>query len=256
MKAIKLLCLTVLATSLTLVTSCTKDETHATTKQAKATEGLSVLEKAKLARIARKEATQKKRNALNDKYTAQEAGAYKAHVFFEDEMVDSDNLNLWVPKNFIAVLANKMVDENESTSLQKVTLINQSKMYTASADFSYDFGNIDLSKPTFCKDIIVKKTAFSNVNVLIEPYVLVGDKSSICHLTYQDIAINKYVSEYTEVFADGTVAVIKTASSQTLNSNTILKNAFNKSVSEKLKTALRHALGEFLQTENYTLKRI
>ncbi len=256
MKAIKLLCLTALAASFTLATSCTKEEPQASAQQARATEGLSVLEKAKIARIARKKATEEKRKALNEKYTAHDVGAYKAHVSFEDEMVESDNLNLWVPKNFIAVLGNKMVYDDESTSLQKVTLINQSKMYSATADLSYDFGNIDLSKPTFCKDIVVKKTAYSNVNVLIEPYVLVGDKSSVCHLTYQDIAINKYVSEYTEVFADGTVTFIKTSSSQRLNSKNILKKAFNKAVSEKLQTSVRHALGEFLDTEKYTLKKI
>ena len=252
MKPSKLLLSAGMLIALCMSTGCTKDETASEQRNIKATEGLSILEKARIARVARHIANEEKRKLFQDKYSDQNDET-SVKVFFENELVDADDFNLWVQPDFMAVLK-----KDKKTGIgQSVKLVNESKMYSILVDYASDFDDIDLSSNDFCRQITVKATAHSNVNILKPPVKYEGEQSSLCRISYQDLSANKYITEYTEVFKDGFAVLTRISTVNTrLSEKEILNKAFLKAVSPRLKDSIRHAKEEFFNTESYRQSEI
>lgn len=92
-----------------------------------------MLEKAKAARLERKNALEHKRSEMEKYYSDKLGDKYKVNVYFEGEMVDSDDLNQWVPNDYNAVL---LTGNDKEDHRQKVLLTNSQKMETAYVDFT------------------------------------------------------------------------------------------------------------------------
>lgn len=252
MKSSKLL-ITVLAlvSSVSLI-GCTKEQPSEKAAAQKASDGLSLFEKAKVARAVRKMEREEKRKILSEKYSKVAPDLFDVKVFFEDEMIESDDLNLWVQPEFIAVLKTRADEDDTATPRESVTLLNDSRKYSAMIEFDKKYSDIDYTSDDFCRKLVTKSTRHSNINMLVPPSLLKGEKSKICRLSYQDLASNKYINEFTEVYDNGSVIYTMTnTSNPRFSGREILKTAFSRAVSAEVKDAVRHATTEFFDTEKY-----
>lgn len=250
----KIVALAILSVAVGLaVTACYK--THGSSgdediNRAQKTEGLTILEKARLARIERKAKLDRLRKEKSEFYTLREEGKYEANVFFENEIVDSVSLSVQVPSDFIAVLS-KPIDGNNQ-ALEKLTLISEKDKASVEVDNTPNFAGIDFSKENFCQSIQAKRSAYSNVSVASQ-YELYKDNSKyICVLHLKDVTTNNTINEIIEVFSPEGVKVIKTVSfNNTFLKDEIIKTAFERIYSPELKDSVRIALGEFYDNEDY-----
>lgn len=257
MKSSKLLLVFLTVFSSCYLLGCTKDQSSESDSLQKASDGLSLFEKAKVARAVRKMEKEEKRKILSEKYSLTTHDLYDVKVFFEDEMVESDDMNLWIQPEFIGVLKTRKDDENQDSPRESISLINDSKKYTAFVAFGKKYSDVDYSSDDFCRDIVSKTTKYSNVNIVVPPSLLKGEQSSICRLSYQDLSTNKFINEFTEVYKNGSVIYTSTSSSNAkVTGRDILKTAFSRAVSKELKDAVRHASTDFFDTEKYHMTDI
>ncbi len=253
MKSSKLLTATLVALSVAFTVGCTKEQNNETASSHKTADGLSVYERAKIARSVRKIEKEEKRKLIEHKYAHIDDEPYSVKAYFEDELVDSKDLVMWIQPGFIGVLKNY----EDNPAEEALLLVNDAKNYNIVVDYSNNNKKTDISSNDFCKDLVSKATKHSNVNMVVPPSLLSGKNSSICRLSYKDIAANRFVNEFTEVSADGSVFYFKTSTGNSnISGRDIIKQAFSRVTSDRLKTAVRHATAEFYDTEKYGLTDI
>ncbi len=251
MKSSKLLIAFLAVMSTAILAGCTKEQTSESSTTHKSSDGLSLFEKAKVARAVRQMEKEEKRKILTQKYSSVNSDLYDVSVFFEDEMIESDDMNLWVQPGFIGILKTRTEDDAEAPK-ESVTLLNDSLKYTAIIEYDRKYSDIDYTQDSFCRELVTKSTKHSNINIIVPPSLLKGEQSKICRLSYQDLATNKFINEFTEVYSNGTVIYSMTSTSNSkVTGRDILKKAFSRSVSKELKDAVRHATTEFFDTEKY-----
>ncbi len=251
MKSSKLLIAFLAVMSTSILAGCTKEQTSESSTTHKSSDGLSLFEKAKVARAVRQMEKEEKRKILTQKYSSVNSDLYDVSVFFEDEMIESDDMNLWVQPGFIGILKTRTEDDAEAPK-ESVTLLNDSLKYTAIIEYDRKYSDIDYTQDSFCRELVTKSTKHSNINIIVPPSLLKGEQSKICRLSYQDLATNKFINEFTEVYSNGTVIYSMTSTSNSkVTGRDILKKAFSRSVSKELKDAVRHATTEFFDTEKY-----
>lgn len=251
MKSSKLLIAFLAMMSAVTLAGCTKEQTSEISTSHKSSDGLSLYEKAKVARAVRQMEKEEKRKILTQKFSSVNPDQYDVNVYFEDEMIDSEDMNLWVQQGFIGVLKTRADDEAEAPK-ESVTLLNDSLKYTAAVEYEKKYSDIDYSHDSFCRELVTRSTRHSNINIIVPPSLLKGEQSKICRLSYQDLATNKFVNEFTEVYSDGSVIYTMTSTSNPkVTGRDILKKAFSRAVSKKLKDAVRHSTTEFFDTEKY-----
>ncbi len=252
MKSSKLLIAVLSLVSSVSIIGCTKEQPSENAAAQKASDGLSLYEKAKVARAVRKMEKEEKRKILSEKYSKVNPDLFDVKVFFEDEMIESDDMNLWVQPEFIGILKNRADEDDNELPRESVTLVNDSRKYSAVVEFDKKYADIDYTSDDFCRKLVTKSTKYSNINMMVPPSLLKGDKSKICRLSYQDLASNKYINEFTEVYENGSVIyTMTTTSNPRFTGREILKTAFSRAVSQDLKDAVRHATTEFFDTEKY-----
>lgn len=213
------------------------------------------LEKAKMAREARKKELENKRATLEKSYSDKTNNEYQAHVYFEAEMVDSDNMNQWVPNGYFAVhfvsdkgSATLAADDSREVN-EKIILINNDKMLSAYVDYTKSLK--DKTRSTFCASIVREVRKEGSQKIDGEVTLITGDKSSICQFKTVSADNTLYTFESYELFDDGKVSYVHTLSKNATPYKDIIKEAFPRTVSARLKTAVNHALAEFLTTEKY-----
>ena len=195
-----------------------------------------MLEKAKAARLERKKALENKRNEMEQYYSDKTGHKYKVNVYFEGEMVDSDTLNQWVPNGYNAVL----FSNNDSKA---------QKMITAYIDFTKEIN--DKNQKTFCKTLYKQAKANHSQKVLSKATIYTGKDSSVCQFALRDKNTNLFAFESYELYKDGSLAYVHTLSKNEQDYISIVKDAFPRTVADKARKAVSHALGEFLATETY-----
>lgn len=205
-----------------------------------------MLEKAKAARLERKKALENKRSEMERYYQDKLGSKYKVNVYFEGEMVDSDELNQWVPNGYSAVLFTQNDADNKN---QKVLLSNSEKMVTAYVDFTKKIK--DKNQSTFCKTLYKLAKTNHSQNVLSKATIYTGKDSSVCQFALHDKNTNLFAFESYELYKDGSLAYVHTLSKNDQDYISIIKSAFPRVVADKARKAVSHALGEFLATETY-----
>ena len=206
-----------------------------------------MLEKAKAARLERKKALENKRTEMQQYYSDKTGNKYKVNVFFEGEMVDSDTLNQWVPNGYNAVLfTNSNADSDRD---QKILLTNVDDMVTAYMDFTREIK--DQNRNTFCQKLYKQAKKNQSKNTLSKATLYTGKDSTVCQYSLQDQTNKLFAFESYEMYKDGSVVYIHTLSKNNRDHFSIIKSAFPRTVADKARKAVSHALGEFLSTESY-----
>ena len=208
-----------------------------------------MLEKAKAARLERKKALENKRNEMEQYYSDKTGHKYKVNVFFEGEMVDSDALNQWVPNGYNAVLFS-----NNDSKAQKILVSNSEKMVTAYIDFTKEIN--DKNQKTFCKTLYKQAKTNHSLKVLSKATIYTGKDSSVCQFALRDKNTNLFAFESYELYKDGSLAYVHTLGKNEQDYISIIKDAFPRTVADKARKAVSHALGEFLSTESYKKTQI
>lgn len=203
-----------------------------------------MLEKAKAARLERKKALENKRHEMEQYYSDKTGGKYKVNVFFEGEMVDSEDLNQWVPNGYNAVLFT-----GSDSNSQKILLSNTENMVTAYVDFTKDIK--DKNRKTFCNTLYKQAKANNSQKVLNKATVYTGKDSTVCQFDLQDQKNSLFAFESYELYKDGSVAYVHTLTKNKADHTAIIKDAFPRTVADKARKAVSHATGEFLSTESY-----
>lgn len=251
MKSSKLLIAFLAMMSTGIFAGCTKEQTSESTTSHKSSDGLSLYERAKVARAVRQIEKEEKRKILTQKYSSVNPDLYEVNVFFEDEMIESEDMNLWVQPGFIGILKTRTEDKPD-TPKESVILVNDSMKFTATVEYEMKYSDIDYSHDSFCRELVTRSTKHSNINNIVPPTLLKGEQSKICRFSYQDLSTNKFVNEFTEVYSNGTVIYTMTSSSNPkVTGRDILKRAFSRAVSKELKDAVRHSTTDFFDTEKY-----
>lgn len=252
MKSSKLLIVGLTLLSSVSFIGCTKEQPSDSAASQKASDGLSLYEKAKVARAVRKMEKEEKRKILSEKYSQANTAHFDVKVFFEDEMIESNDMNLWVQPEFIGIHRNLVEEDEKELPRESITLLNDTRKYSAVIEFDKKYDDIDYSSDDYCRKLVTKSTSHSNINMVVPPSLLKGEKSRICRLSYQDLASNKYINEFTEVYENGSVIyTMTTTSNPRFTGREILKTAFSRAVSTEIKDAVRHATTEFFDTEKY-----
>ena len=192
-----------------------------------------LLEKAKAARLERKKALENKRNEMEQYYSDKTGHKYKVNVYFEGEMVDSD-----------AVLFS-----NNDSKAQKILVSSSEKMVTAYIDFTKEIN--DKNQKTFCKTLYKQAKTNHSQKVLSKATIYTGKDSSVCQFALRDKNTNLFAFESYELYKDGSLAYVHTLSKNEQDYISIIKDAFPRTVADKARKAVSHALGEFLSTESY-----
>lgn len=237
-----------------VLTSCYKTENDSSANNESAlpqkTEGMSVLERARLARLERKAALEKKRKEMSEYYTLREEGKYSAVVFFEDEIIDNQSLSVQVPKDYLAVVSKPI--EGNNSALDKLTLVNDKEKVSVEVDNTPSFAGVDFSNANFCQSIQSKRTAYSNISVDRTYDLYKNGSSYLCHLHLKDVTTNQAINEIIEVITPEKVVLVKTLSfNNTYMPEEIIKSAFVRIYSPALKDSVRIAIGDFYDTEKF-----
>lgn len=177
-------------------------------------------------------------------YSDKTGHKYKVNVFFEGEMVDSDALNQWVPNGYNAVLFS-----NNDSKAQRILVSNAEKMVTAYIDFTKEIN--DKNQKTFCKTLYKQAKTNHSQNVFSKATIYTGKDSSVCQFALRDKNTNLFAFESYELYKDGSLAYVHTLSKNEQDYISIIKDAFPRTVANKARKAVSHALGEFLSTESY-----
>ncbi|MGN1282125.1 MAG: hypothetical protein ACI4UM_09550 [Succinivibrio sp.] len=205
------------------------------------------LEKAKLAREARKKELEDKRASLEKSYSDKTNNEYQAHVYFEAEMVDSADMNQWVPNGYFAV--HFVGTDSEKDVKEKIILINNEKMVSAYVDFTKELKDTDRS--TFCSSIVRDVRKEGSQKIVGEVSLITGENSAICQFKTVSADSSLFTFESYELFKDGKVGYVHTLSKNNTPYEDIIKEAFPRAVSAKLKMVVSHSLADFLNTEKY-----
>ncbi len=252
LKALSLMALVVIAVN----TGCAKEDSFSEASRQKATDGLSVLEKARIARATRKMVLDEKRKLIAAKYADSSAKNEKVKVFFENEMVTSKELNMWVQPDYFAVLKTSADQSSAESTDDSITLFNEKEGTSVQVVIKNDPADQRLKDESFCRTIAQELSHNTSFSMMAPPFVMKGNRSSICHVSYHDQDLDRFVHEYTEVYDDGAVVQTRTESVSDISSKAIIKKAFSNAVAPMLKSSARHCMEDFLATETYSNSEI
>lgn len=164
--------------------------------------------------------------------------------YFEGEHVQSERVDIIVPKGWNAVL---------SLGGTAVDLSREDLAAHVSAETWKPLPKVHVNRNNFCDNWVkASKNSKDNINTK-KPLLYKNEVSSICIVEYYSKPSSTYYFKFAEFMDTGNISVITVNSTAGIPADVLIRAAFSESYNNEMNINIRHALGQFTPYEEYKL---
>ncbi len=171
-----------------------------------------------------------------------------AEVFLEGERIESERVNMIVPKGWDAVL---------SLNGTAVTLHREDGSAMVTAETWKPLPESKVTRKNFCDNATRgRKQKDSGFVFVKKPVLYENELSSVCITSYYSKNSSNIYYEVAEFMDTGNISIVSVNTETDVPAEVLIKSAFAQSFNTEMNINIRHALGEFTPYEKYKLVKV